>query len=163
MSKAEIYQQDWCIDLIKRLGRYKEVKSRLEVLETILDKQGISISEKLVASYGKETVNMSGLGSVSPEEWEHREKLYEVRLLDAALNSLTDLDKAIVMLRYIEKVEDWHLYDIQLPRMFEKYIGKSTYYDRKKEALQTMGRCLGYAECYKKSDIFWTNSGTQAQ
>lgn len=150
MNQPDIYQQEWCKDLIKRLGRYKEIQSRLEVLVTILDRQGLKVGSAGVARYGGIESPGTGLGSVSNEEWEHREKSYEIRFIGAALNSLTEMDRAIINWRYIEKMNDAHIYDIHLPEKFKKYIGKTMYYDRKAEALKTMGRCLGYDECLRK-------------
>ncbi len=132
---------NWLEDLTFRLSKYKERKARLKVLEIDLEKS-VGPSARVCASYGD--APGSGLGVVSDKEVEWRELHYEIKLIDAALNGLTELDRIIIELRYIEQVKDWHIYDIYIPKRLEKYISKSYYYERRREALEIMARCLGY-------------------
>lgn len=154
MDKAErkrIDQEPWCQDLIKRLGRYKEICARLEVLETEMNAD--YPKTKLVATYGEKVaseVTMSGLGIPSPLEIEHRDLLFEKKLLDAAVNCLCVLDQNIIKLKYIEKFGDWHILDIYIPQNFKDdkgrplYIGKSWYHKKKTAGLMKIARLLGY-------------------
>lgn len=163
-ERRQIQQEPWCQDLIKRMGRYKERKARIEVLQVALDRSTYP-SSRMVSNYDATSHCMPGLGVVSPLEIELRELKWEIQLMDAALSVLSDLQRDIVRLKFIENMPDWHITDLYIPRNFknknhgEMWISRSTLQAQKLESLFKMGKTLGVIP---KSSKIWTLFGTQA-
>jgi hypothetical protein len=146
-NQAEIYNQEWCKDLIRRLGRKKELEARSEILDAIIAKRG-GPSSKVVASYGDTT---KGTGKTD-DEVEFDTINFELKVLNAALNSLDRMDKLIIVLKYVEKgINDWHVIELEIPKYFfdhrgrPLYIAERTMRDKKRKALIKMGKLLGYS------------------
>ena len=147
MSQAEIYQQEWCKDLIKRLGRKKELEARSDILEATILRQG-GPDSSIVASYGEKTKTTA---IMSDAEVEFDKINFELRVLNAALNSLDRMDKLIIVLKYVEKgINDWHVIELEIPKYhFDRrgrplYISERTFRDKKRKGLIQMGKLLGY-------------------
>lgn len=150
MNQAEIYQQEWCKDLINRLEGYKENAGRIEILVAKIDDQAMGGKSSLISNYSGIEQKGTGLGLVTDEEVEYRERLFEKRVLDGALNCLEAMKSAIIKLRHIERVNTWHIIELYIPGHFKDrkgrplYISESTYRRYKREALIKMAKNLGY-------------------
>jgi len=109
----------------------------------------------LISKYGGIEQEGTGLGLVSDEEVEYRERLFEKKVLDGALNCLKEMSQAIIRLRYVEGVSKWHILELYIPEHYKDakrrplYISESTYRRYKREALMTMAKNLGY---FSKND-----------
>lgn len=149
-NQAEIYQKEWCKELIDRLGKLKDIESRWEILDIKFDKAGIGgPRNKLVASYGDITTGVQA-DTMTDEEAEYIDKGYEIKTLHAAINGLEDMVRAIIKLKYVEKVNNWHITELYIPKhFFDKkgrplYISDSTLKRKKRNGLIQMGKNLGY-------------------
>lgn len=150
MNQAEIYNQEWCKDLIKRLGRKKEMEARSEILAAIIDKQ-VGPSTRVTAKYGESTQSTA---PKSPEELEFDEINFELKVLNAALNSLDRMIKVIIVLKYVEDgINDWHIIELEIPKHFfdhrgrPLYISERTLRDKKRKGLIQMGKLLYPKNC----------------
>lgn len=142
-KKKSIYEEDWCKDLIKRLGKYKQIEARLEIIETTLNK-AIGPKNKLVATYAPSP------GKISELETEHFALNNEKKDIDSALKALEKIDSDIIKLSYIEKVNKWHITDLYIPEHYKDskgrplYMAERTLGYKKANALRIMAKVLGY-------------------
>lgn len=149
-DKRSIYQEDWCKDLIKRLGRYRELQANITTIEVAMEKS-TSPSPRLIATYGDRLIVGSGADNL-PEamEYELQEYKWEIRLLDAAIHALPPLLRAVAEKKFIDGASDWHITDMFLPRNFRNkhkqplYISERTLNYWKNQALTEMAKTLGY-------------------
>lgn len=148
--KISIYNEAWCQDLIKRLGRYREIQSNIVTIEVAIERS-TSPSPKLISSYGDRLI--AGAGSPVMDqamEYELQEYKWEIRLLDAAISTLPPLLRAVAEKKFIDGASDWHITDIFLPRNFKNkrkqplYISGRTLGYWKVQALKSMAKTLGY-------------------
>jgi DNA-directed RNA polymerase specialized sigma subunit len=132
------------------LGKYNENEGRIEILLAKIEDQAMGGRSSLISKYGGIEQKGTGLGLVTDEEAEHRDRLFEKRVLDGALNCLEERDKAIIKLRYIAKLSAWHILELYIPEHFKDhkgrplYISESTYRRDKRDALIKMAKNLGY-------------------
>lgn len=132
--KREMWKEPWYQLLAQRLGEYKEIKARVRILRIQL-MMDVMPDAKLICNYTE------GGGKsheeVSPKELELIGKENEIGEIDAALDGLTEDERGIIKLRYIEGVRDWHIYEVKIR------MGKTQYYETRSKAMEQIARCLG--------------------
>lgn len=147
-KQKSIYAETWCKELIYRLGRYKKIKARMETLEIMLDRSTYP-SAGVISSYGEKLI-CPNFGEANGMELEHRELKWEMGLLDAALNGLKEIYKAVILLRFTEGASYWHITDIYLPKRFRDKSGRPLFVSERTvkgwiiKSLIEMGENLGY-------------------
>lgn len=133
IEKRKIYREEWYVRLANRLGRHLENKARAKVLRIQLMKD-VMPDAKMISNYSE------GGGKsheeISPKEMELVQLEKEISEVEAALGGLRETPKVIIILRYIEGVRDWHIYEIKKP------MSKTAYYDTKNQAMEQLFRAL---------------------
>lgn len=90
---------------------------------------------KVIANYGEG--GGKGHEEISPKEIELVNLEREIQEVEAALDGLRETARNIIVLRYIEGVRDWHIYEIKIR------MSKTAYYEERNQAMEQMARCLG--------------------
>lgn len=113
---------NWEEKTIARLKEYPDIVNRLATLEIEIERE-VYPSED-VASHISETgiFYLNGLGKVSECEVEYREKFFEKRIIDEAINRLEVDLKEVIIEKYIKRHDKTLICDTLhiMPRTYER-------------------------------------------
>ena len=146
VKKRRTSDEEWFKKTEKHLSNYRIWEKRIFNLRLELDNLLPSCTptyDDTPVSGGTNSDQTGNLGGKRVEiEWEIKEKENKMKQVDTALSLLTEERKAIVMLRFIDLLRDWQIYDLsRIP------LGKTLYYTERDAGMEIVAKTLGYLEC----------------
>lgn len=134
----------WYISIVKRLSNYQHLVSRAKILRLEIEFAGpkTTAAYSLAPAYSGPGDSVGQLAErMVDKETELRQAEQEIRLIDTAIEGLSEEKRLIVRLRYLEGNKD--SYTMLILKKEHNVRGSQKYYSLKDKAVEELAKVLG--------------------
>lgn len=135
----------WYIVTVRRLSKYQKVKRDIIRLEEQLEGSGPKTTTSISLAPGRSGTS-DQVGNLAQSEVDKQEELREyeaeIRLIDRLIETLPDIERTLIQLRYLEENKDAYVQRIMRKQGF-RVKSSQTYYNVKDRAVEKLAAAFG--------------------